>query len=161
MNKIGKPYYKMPKLNILFKHLFDYDVDTKKLHNSLMDVIVCFCCFYKLRYDINILRDKNIDIKVMEFIKYLTPPICCGCYPIFQPNQQAHMDKGGCLYQYIELNENDGKHDVIIIEKSDNIQEEEKQKEQIFKIKTIKNKLLLVKRRSDRYIKNPVLKYSK
>jgi hypothetical protein len=23
---------------------------------------------------------------------------CPGCFPIFQPNQLAHMDKGGCLY---------------------------------------------------------------
>ena len=22
---------------------------------------------------------------------------CPGCFPIFQPNQLAHMDKGGCL----------------------------------------------------------------
>lgn len=24
---------------------------------------------------------------------------CSGCHPIFQPNQMAHMDPGGCLYE--------------------------------------------------------------
>ena len=27
-----------------------------------------------------------------------TKPTCPGCYPIYQPNQLAHMDEGGCLY---------------------------------------------------------------
>lgn len=26
---------------------------------------------------------------------------CSGCYPIYQPNQIAHMDYGGCLYNPI------------------------------------------------------------
>lgn len=26
---------------------------------------------------------------------------CSGCYPIFQPNQTAHMDPGGCLYEEV------------------------------------------------------------
>ncbi len=151
VNKVGKPYYKMPKLNVLFQHLFDYEVDTKKLHNSLMDVIVCFCCFYKLRYDVNILRDKNIDIKVMEYIKYLTPPKCSGCYPIRYANQQAHMDKGGCLYVEIKYDDYD---DEVIEEKTPNHKQAEESKE----VEADKEK---ERRRSSRYIRNPVLKYSR
>ena len=28
---------------------------------------------------------------------------CSGCYPNFQPNQLAHMELGGCLYEDIFL----------------------------------------------------------
>ena len=41
----------------------------------------------------------------MEYIKYLTPPKCSGCYPIRYANQQAHMDKGGCLYVEIKYDD--------------------------------------------------------
>ena len=30
---------------------------------------------------------------------------CTGCYPIYQANQLAHMDFGGCLYQPLTLDE--------------------------------------------------------
>jgi len=37
---------------------------------------------------------------------------CSGCYPIFQPNQQAHQDFGGCMeikYDYEEEEEEEDK----------------------------------------------------
>jgi len=35
-----------------------------------------------------------------------TPSSCSGCYPVYQPNQLAHMDPGGCLWcSYAEENE--------------------------------------------------------
>jgi len=45
----GKMEYKYPKLIELHKHLFNST--PINLHNSLIDVIVCFRCFYKLSYD--------------------------------------------------------------------------------------------------------------
>jgi len=41
--------YKYPKLIELHKHLFN--TTPSNLHNSLIDVLVCFRCFYSLIYD--------------------------------------------------------------------------------------------------------------
>jgi len=43
--------YKYPKLIELHKHLFN--ATPKNLHNSLIDVLVCFRCFYMLSYDLD------------------------------------------------------------------------------------------------------------
>ena len=45
----GKRVSKYPKLVELHQHLFNSI--PKNLHNSLIDVYVCFRCFYKLIYD--------------------------------------------------------------------------------------------------------------
>ena len=47
----GKMEQKWPKLIELHKTLFN--TEPKNLHNSLIDVIVCFRCFYTLTYDID------------------------------------------------------------------------------------------------------------
>ena len=45
----GKTYKKYPKLVELHNHLFNSVPEN--LHNSLIDVYVCFRCFYKLVYE--------------------------------------------------------------------------------------------------------------
>ena len=45
----GKIYKKYPKLVELHNHLFNSVPEN--LHNSLIDVYVCFRCFYKMVYD--------------------------------------------------------------------------------------------------------------
>ena len=45
----GKIYKKYPKLVELHSHLFNSVPEN--LHNSLIDVYVCFRCFYKLVYE--------------------------------------------------------------------------------------------------------------
>ena len=158
ISKVGKPYYKMPKLNVLFQHLFNYELDTRKLHNALIDVIVCFCCFYKLRYGINILNDKNIDLKMREHIKYLTPSKCSGCYPIFCTDQRSHMDIGGCR-QYVEEQEEERVEVLEKVVQEEVVQVQEEEEEEI--VQKVKKDVLIENRRSYRCIKNPVVKYSR
>ena len=60
MNKKGEPFIKFPKLIELHEKLFE--IQPKKLHNSLNDVLVCLRCFYKLKFDADIL-EKSEPIK--------------------------------------------------------------------------------------------------
>ena len=45
----GEIYYKYPKLSELHQHLFQETPNN--LHNSLVDMLVCMRCFYKMRYN--------------------------------------------------------------------------------------------------------------
>ena len=72
INKIGKAYYKIPRLCHLYKHLFGYEPDESKLHDALTDVVVCMRCFYKMRYNIEI--DTTFDIRVVQLINEFSPP---------------------------------------------------------------------------------------
>lgn len=56
VSKSGKPYIKFPSLIELHKHLFKQNL--KNMHNAMNDVLICFRCFYKLKYDVDIV-DKN------------------------------------------------------------------------------------------------------
>ena len=47
--------YKMPKLIELHRYLFHSEPNN--LHNSLVDVFVCFRCYYKLTYSIDIIKE--------------------------------------------------------------------------------------------------------
>jgi hypothetical protein len=60
LNKKGELYYKFPKLIELHEKLFQ--TQPKNLHNSLNDVLVCLRCFYKLKFDADIL-EKSEPIK--------------------------------------------------------------------------------------------------
>ena len=53
-NKSPKTYVKFPKLIELHDKLFGENTLTIDLHNSLNDVLVCFRCFYKYKFDIDI-----------------------------------------------------------------------------------------------------------
>jgi len=54
INKLGREYYKIPKLKYLYEFLFKESPDESKLHNALYDVIICMRCFYKMKYDLDI-----------------------------------------------------------------------------------------------------------
>lgn len=54
LDKYGNKYKKFPKLSELHEHLFS--IIPINLHNSFNDVIVCLRCFYKLYFDLDILR---------------------------------------------------------------------------------------------------------
>lgn len=54
-NKSPKTYVKFPKLIELHDKMFGKDTLSIELHNSLNDVLVCFRCFYKYKFDIDII----------------------------------------------------------------------------------------------------------
>lgn len=74
INKYGKEYYKMPRLSGLYTHLFGYSPDEEKLHDALIDVIICMRCFYKIRYDID-LCNEHVDQNIIKYIDLITPNI--------------------------------------------------------------------------------------
>lgn len=53
------PYYKWPKLIELHEHL--YGTVPNNLHNSLVDIYVCFRCFHQLYYEKDIM-DNNEEL---------------------------------------------------------------------------------------------------
>lgn len=55
--RTNKIYVKWPTLNELHKHLFK--TEPENLHNSLIDVYVCFRCFYRLRFGKDIFEDRT------------------------------------------------------------------------------------------------------
>jgi DNA polymerase-3 subunit alpha len=52
-----KEYFKFPTLTELCKHLFGYE--PKNMHNAMNDVVVCFQCFYKMKFDLNICEENQ------------------------------------------------------------------------------------------------------
>ena len=54
ISKTGNVYYKWPTLEELHYNLFRQK--PTNLHNSLVDIFVCFRCFYKIKYDKDVLR---------------------------------------------------------------------------------------------------------
>jgi DNA polymerase III epsilon subunit-like protein len=52
ISRYGKEYNKFPSLLELHRHLFG--TEPKNLHNSLVDVIVCFRCFYMVKFGVDI-----------------------------------------------------------------------------------------------------------
>ena len=69
MYKPGTTYLKPPKLFELHKHYFS--TVPKNLHNSLVDVFVCFRCFYKMMYDVD-LFDASKQSELAEYYNDLT-----------------------------------------------------------------------------------------
>jgi DNA polymerase III epsilon subunit-like protein len=58
-DKYGRDYVKFPKLSELHETLFS--TTPSNLHNSFNDVIVCLRCFYKLKFDKDIIAlDRDI-----------------------------------------------------------------------------------------------------
>ena len=57
-----KEYKKFPSLLELCRHLFGYE--PKGLHNAMNDVIICFRCFYKMRFGVDICEESE-DIKTI------------------------------------------------------------------------------------------------
>ena len=63
LSKFGREYVKFPKLTELHYKLFN--VTPINLHNSLNDVVVCFRCYFKLRFDIEIMEINNTMREMM------------------------------------------------------------------------------------------------
>jgi DNA polymerase III epsilon subunit-like protein len=53
-----KEYLKFPKLSELYIKLFECEPNLP-LHNSLNDVYLCFRCFYKLQFDIDVCEENK------------------------------------------------------------------------------------------------------
>ena len=65
--KFGKPYKKFPTLAELHTRLFGYV--PQKLHNALNDVVICFRCFYKMKFDRDIGDENNRLAEMIELLK--------------------------------------------------------------------------------------------
>ena len=67
MNKYtGRMQCKYPKLIELYKKLFNREPEN--LHNSLIDILVCFRCFGKLYWDVDILiKNRELNELFREF----------------------------------------------------------------------------------------------
>ena len=66
INKQGKEYIKYPKLIELHKKLFD--TSPNGLHNSLNDIIICLRCFYKMKFNKDIIEE---NYEINSFINEL------------------------------------------------------------------------------------------
>lgn len=62
LNKQGKEFIKFPKLIELHQKLFG--VSPNGLHNSLNDILICLRCFYKLKFDKDIMNE-NYEINTL------------------------------------------------------------------------------------------------
>jgi DNA polymerase III epsilon subunit-like protein len=60
ISKNGKSYHKWPTLEELHHHFFRNN--PTNLHNSLVDIFVTFRCFYKLKFDKDVLRE-NVGLR--------------------------------------------------------------------------------------------------
>ena len=56
-NKYNREVSKFPKLIELYQKLFNETPNN--LHNSLNDVLVCFRCYFKLRYNLDVLKEDD------------------------------------------------------------------------------------------------------
>ena len=76
INCIGREYYKIPKLTMLYTTLFHEKLNEDKLHNALYDVVLCLRSFCKMKFNIDIydynetlrelIDDVTINNKAME-----------------------------------------------------------------------------------------------
>jgi DNA polymerase III epsilon subunit-like protein len=62
VNKLGRSYYKYPKMIELYEYLFN-DKNIKNLHNSMADILVCFKCYYFMIYNKDIYKICNKKLK--------------------------------------------------------------------------------------------------
>ena len=66
VSKLGKTYFKSPKLIELYEHLFS--MSPKNLHNSLVDTYVCLRCFVKMRFKFDLSLDMFPDIRFQPIV---------------------------------------------------------------------------------------------
>jgi len=72
MDKYGQMYYKMPKLVELYNTLFNVTPNESMLHNAIVDVVICFRCFFKIRYNIDIYKeDPLLHTEIKDIIESL------------------------------------------------------------------------------------------
>lgn len=63
VSKTGKQFTKFPSLVELHFHLFKTGL--KNMHNALNDVLVCFRCFYKLKFEKDLLDDNQTFVVLL------------------------------------------------------------------------------------------------
>ena len=68
MGKFGKTYLKSPKLIELHRHLFGTTPDG--LHNSMVDVLACLRCYYRLKHSEDLMEAGNPFVAL--FAPYLS-----------------------------------------------------------------------------------------
>ena len=66
VSKLGKTYFKSPKLIELYEHLFG--MSPQNLHNSLVDTYVCLRCFVKMRFKFDLSLDMFPDIRFQPIV---------------------------------------------------------------------------------------------
>jgi|MDSV01.3.fsa_nt_gb DNA polymerase III epsilon subunit-like protein len=66
VSKLGKTYFKSPKLIELYEHSFG--MSPKNLHNSLVDTYVCLRCFVKMRFKFDLSLDMFPDIRFQPIV---------------------------------------------------------------------------------------------
>lgn len=64
INKDGEKYFKYPTLTEL--HKFYFKTEPKNTHNAIVDVLICFKCFMKLRHNIEITRINREIRKILR-----------------------------------------------------------------------------------------------
>jgi DNA polymerase-3 subunit epsilon len=64
----GTSYAKMPKLKELYKILFNEEVSEHKLHNSLIDTILCLRCYIMFNHSVDIYNIERIHGLLMDLI---------------------------------------------------------------------------------------------
>lgn len=88
----------------------DKEKETKCVYNELEeDKEPTICKLNSKTHDINVEDEKKCNIQITS-TDILVPIMddeekeeetkCPGCYPIFQPNQLAHIGPCGCLGEY-------------------------------------------------------------
>ena len=68
-DKNGKYKIKRPKLLEAYKHFFGNTLNEKKLHNALVDAVVCLRVFCKYKYSIDICGKNPI---ITNYIKQIS-----------------------------------------------------------------------------------------
>lgn len=63
ISKTGKQFTKFPSLTELHYYLFKTGL--KSMHNALNDVLVCFRCFYKLKFEKDLLDDNPTFVALL------------------------------------------------------------------------------------------------
>lgn len=63
ISKTGKQFTKFPSLTELHYYLFKTGL--KNMHNALNDVLVCFRCFYKLKFERDLLDDNQTFVVLL------------------------------------------------------------------------------------------------
>lgn len=69
----GKPIKKSPKLFELYEHLFGKEDEQKqlKLHNSLVDVLICARCYVKITTNDDLFKWKDATIETLKSTMYV------------------------------------------------------------------------------------------
>jgi DNA polymerase III epsilon subunit-like protein len=86
LDRFGRMYYKMPKLVELYEFLFKMKPNESMLHNAIVDVVICFRCFYKMRYNIDIYTENPL---LHSEIKDIIDALHKAPKPVLEPETET------------------------------------------------------------------------